>query len=62
MADRAKRFKRGGRQALRPPKDSRFEDQQEVLTWSQEFLELAGSAEDFPYPEEPLPADPGPDL
>ncbi len=29
-------------------------------TWSREFIELAGSAPDFPYPDEPLPAEPGP--
>ena len=77
MADRAKLFKSGGSQAVRLPKDYRFADQEEVLihregkrvvlepverTWSREFLQLAGSAKDFPYPEEPLPADPGPDL
>ena len=31
-------------------------------TWSQEFLNLAGSTEDFPYPDEPPPADAGPDF
>jgi antitoxin VapB len=77
VADRAKLFKSGGSQAVRLPKDYRFEGQEEVLihregkrvvlepmerTWSREFLDLAGSAKDFPYPEEPLPADPGPDL
>jgi virulence-associated protein VagC len=30
--------------------------------WSEEFLRLAGSGPDFPYPEEPPPAEPGPDL
>ena len=30
--------------------------------WSQDFLELAGSAPDFPYPEEPPPIEPGPGL
>jgi hypothetical protein len=27
--------------------------------WSRKFLDLAGSAPDFPYPEEPPPAEPG---
>lgn len=31
-------------------------------TWSRKFLELAGSAPDFPYPDEPLPAEPGAEL
>ncbi len=31
-------------------------------TWSKEFLDLAGSAPDFPYPDEPPPVEPGPDL
>jgi antitoxin VapB len=77
MAYRAKLFKSGGSQAVRLPREFRFADQQEVLifrqgdrvilepvrrTWSQEFLALAGSAPDFPYPEEPPPAEPGPDL
>jgi hypothetical protein len=30
--------------------------------WSRAFLELAGSAKDFPYPEEPPPAEPGPEF
>jgi hypothetical protein len=30
--------------------------------WSQRFLDLAGSAPDFPYPEEPVSTEPGPDL
>ncbi len=77
MPDRAKLFKSGGSQAVRLPKGYRFEDQDEVLifrkglrvilepvrrSWSREFLELAGSAPEFPYPEEPLSADPGPDF
>ncbi len=68
MTDRAKLFKSGGSQAVRLPKDYRFEGQDEVLIyryghrvilepkireWSREFLELAGSAQDFPYPPEP---------
>ena len=31
-------------------------------TWSRGFLDLAGSAPDFPYPGEPPPVEPGPDL
>lgn len=77
MARRAKLFQSGGSQAVRLPKEYRFEGQEEVVIyregekvileparrqWSQEFLQLAGSAPDFPYPEEPPPAEPGPDL
>ena len=77
MSQRAKLFKTGGSQAVRLPRGFRFEEQDEVLIsregdrvvlepvgrrWSQEFLDLAGSAPDFPYPEEPPPAEPGPDL
>ena len=77
MADRAKLFKSGGSQAVRLPRDYRFEDQDEVMIyrqgnriilegtrrgWRKEFLELAGAAKDFPYPDEPLPAEAGPDL
>ena len=77
MSQRAKLFKSGGSQAVRLPKDFRFEGEEEVLvyrqgdrvilepvkrTWSRRFRELAGSAPDFPYPEEPAPAEPGPDL
>lgn len=77
MAERAKLFKSGGSQAVRLPRDFRFKGQDEVLiyregekvilepvrrSWSREFLALAGSAPDFPYPEEPPPAEPGPDL
>ncbi|HEX2224498.1 MAG TPA: type II toxin-antitoxin system VapB family antitoxin [Thermoanaerobaculia bacterium] len=77
MAQRAKLFKSGGSQAVRLPKEFRFDEQEEVLvyregrrvilepvrrSWSRDFLELAGSAPDFPYPDEPPPADPGPEL
>jgi antitoxin VapB len=77
MAERARLFKSGGSQAVRLPREFRFEGQEEVLIhregervilepvrrkWSREFLELAGSAPDFPYPDEPLPAEPGPDF
>lgn len=30
--------------------------------WSQQFVDLAGSAAEFPYPEEPSAAEPGPEL
>ncbi len=77
MKERAKLFTSGGSQAVRLPKAYRFENQREVLIsregprvileparrrWSRVFLELAGSAADFPYPGEPPPAEPGPDL
>ena len=77
MTGRAKLFKSGGSQAVRLPREFRFEGQEEVLIhregervileplrrkWSREFLDLAGSAPDFPYPDEPPPAEPGPDL
>jgi len=77
MSDRAKLFTSGGSQAVRLPKSYRFEDQDEVRIsragervileparrrWSRSFIELAGSASDFPYPEEPPPTEPGPDL
>jgi antitoxin VapB len=73
MADRAKLFKSGGSQAVRLPKGYRFEGQEEVVIyrvgsrvileparrgWSRDFLELAGSAQDFPYPPEPPEAEP----
>ena len=75
MADRAKLFKSGGSQAVRLPRKYRFEGQKEVLIrrqgravvlesvprgWSRQFIELAGSAPDFPYPAEPPAAEPGP--
>ena len=77
MPDRAKLFKSGGSQAVRLPKDYRFEDQDEVLIyrqgnriilegtrreWREEFLSLAGAAQDFPYPDEPPAAEAGPDF
>jgi antitoxin VapB len=77
MADRAKLFKSGGSQAVRLPKGYRFEGQDEVAIyrvgsrvilepkrreWSQDFLKLAGSAHDFPYPPEPPEVEPVPDL
>lgn len=77
MANRAKLFKSGGSQAVRLPKEYRFDDQEEVAihregrrvilepvkrTWSKEFLDLLGGAPDFPYPDEPPPLEPGPDF
>ena len=77
MGDRAKLFRSGGSQAVRLPKEYRFEGQEEVLIyrqgnrvilegtrkeWRKEFLALAGTAEDFPYPEEPPAAESGPEF
>ena len=77
MSERAKLFTSGGSQAVRLPKAYRFEQQREVLIsrkgqqvileptrrrWSHAFLELAGTASDFPYPQEPPAAEPGPDF
>jgi len=77
MTDRAKLFKTGGSQAVRLPRKYRFEGQREVVirrqgravvlesvprSWSRRFIELAGSAQDFPYPPDPAAAEPGPDL
>ena len=77
MADRAKLFKSGGSQAVRLPREYRFEDQDEVMIsrqgnriilegarrrWQKEFLVLAGSAKNFPYPGEPPAAEAGPDF
>ena len=57
-----------GEQVVRLPEEYRFEGQEEVLIyregrrvvleperlrWSRRFLDLAGSAPDFPYPDEP---------
>jgi len=75
--EKAKLFKHGGSQAVRLPKKYRFERQKEVVihregdrvilepirrSWSRRFLELGGSAPDFPYPAQPPAADAGPDL
>ena len=77
MADRAKLFRSGGSQAVRLPKGYRFEGQDEVTIyrvgsrvilepkrrqWSREFLELAGSVRDFPYPPELPEAEPAADF
>ncbi len=75
--DRAELFMSGNSQAVRLPEKYRFDDQEEVLiykegnrlilesekrSWSRDFLELAGSAPNFPYPEEPPAAEPGTDF
>ncbi len=67
MTSRAKLFKSGGSQAVRLPKEFRFEGQKDVLIyrqggrvvleaprkrWSRRFLQLAGTAADFPYSRE----------
>ena len=77
MADRAKIFQTGGSQAVRLPKAYRFAGTDEVSVrrqgkrvileplprgWSRRFRALAGSAADFPYPDEAPPAEPGPDF
>ena len=75
MTQRAKLFESEGNQAVLLPEGFRFEGMEEVsicrdgeriiLTpvrrWSREFLELAGSAPDFPYSEEPFPVEPDPE-
>ncbi len=70
-------FSNGGSQAVRLPKEFRFPQGTEVRIyregrrvilepvsrqWSDQFLALAASAPDFPYPDEPLPAEAGPDF
>lgn len=77
MSGVAKLFRTGGSQAVRLPKEYRFEDEDEVRIsregnrvilepmrslWSERFLALAGSASEFPYPEAPPPVEPGPDF
>ena len=77
MTDRAKLFKSGGSQAVRLPKEYRFEGVEEVsifrhgnqvileaprTRWRDEFLALAGATGDFPYPSEPPPPEHGPDF
>jgi antitoxin VapB len=77
MVQRAKLFKSGGSQAVRLPKDYRFEGQKEVRIyrqggrvvlegrlgeWSRPFLALAGAAPEFPYGRRRRKAEPGPDL
>jgi antitoxin VapB len=73
----AKIFRTGGSQAIRLPREFRFDENVEVWIhregdrvileakrsgWSEDFLGLAGSARDFPYPPEPIGMDVGPDL
>ncbi len=75
MRARAKLFKHGGSQAVRLPKDFRFEGAAEVAVhregrrvvlepvrgaWSRRFLALAGSVPDFPDVPEPARAEDGP--
>ncbi|HVR30488.1 MAG TPA: AbrB/MazE/SpoVT family DNA-binding domain-containing protein [Thermoanaerobaculia bacterium] len=77
MKQRAKLFKTGGSQAVRLPRELRFDDTDEVWIhrqgdrvileakrkrWSEDFLALAGSSPSFPYPAEPSAVEPGPDL
>lgn len=77
MADKAKLFRSGGSQAVRLPREYRFDGLTEVLifrqghrvileperrAWSAEFLDLAGAADDFPYPPDGAVAEPGPDF
>lgn len=73
---RVKLLQSAGSQTVSLPEEARFEGE-EVLVfregdrvilepvrrrWSQKFLDLAGSSPDFPDPEEPSAADPGPDF
>jgi virulence-associated protein VagC len=73
----AKIFRTGGSQALRLPREFRFDENVEVWIhregdrvileakrngWSEDFLALAGSARTFPYPAEPAGMDTAPDL
>jgi len=74
MTDRARIFKSGGSQAVRLPKEFRFDDAEVRIykvgskvilepvqrRWSEAFLALAGSAEDFPYPQDFDSSDPAP--
>ena len=77
MARTAKLFKSGGSQAVRLPREYRFDDAEEVLIyrqgervilearrnrWGPGFLALAGAAKDFPYPDQPRAADARPEF
>ncbi|PYQ62639.1 MAG: AbrB/MazE/SpoVT family DNA-binding domain-containing protein [Acidobacteria bacterium] len=78
MGDRAKLLKSGDSQTVQLPRKYHFgEEQEEVAihreghrvilepvkrTWSKRFLDVLGSAPDFPYPDEPPPVEPGPDF
>jgi virulence-associated protein VagC len=72
----AKLFKTGGSQAVRLPREFRFDDDAEVWIhreggrvileaalpqWSKDFLDLAGSARGFPYPPDVPGIDSPPD-
>lgn len=72
MPDRAKLVEQGGRQLVELPKPYRFQGFSEVIiaedgdrvilraakrSWSQQFLELAGAAPEFPAVAEPDGAD-----
>jgi virulence-associated protein VagC len=62
MAQHAKLFKSDGSQAARLPQGDRVILEPVKGAWSRTFLDLTGSAPDFPYPEEPGPAEAGPKL
>jgi antitoxin VapB len=77
MRQRAKLFRTGGSQAVRIPRELRFDDGAEVWIhregdrvileatrreWSDDFIALAGGSPRFPYPADPRPVEPGPDL
>jgi virulence-associated protein VagC len=78
VTQQAKLFESDGEQAVLLPEEFRFEGMEEVRIyrkretvilepvrrrkWSREFLELAGSAPGFPYPEEPYTAEPDPEI
>ena len=70
-------FRTGGSQAIRLPREFRFEETAEVWIhregdrvileakrqgWSDDFLALAGGAPSFPYPADPTGVDEAPDL
>lgn len=76
MKKLAKVFKTGGSQAVRLPREFRFDEDAEVWIhregarvileakrreWSDDFLALAGSAHSFPYPTESGDVDSAPD-
>ncbi len=77
MHELAKLFQTGGSQAVRLPKEFRFEGQEAVRisrqghrvilepvhrNWSPEFLEMIATPCDFPYVDQPPPLGPGPDF
>ena len=76
MAEFAKILTRDGNQTISLPEAYRFEEGDRVVVtrngkkvvlepvrkgWSRRFLALAGSAPDFPVPEEPPEVEPGPE-